>query len=157
MDVRPDSGPPRPSRPRQAFNKGRNTTFVGKAAAAYDATVALLDAYRRAAPPKLGPDVLKELFNVKFQGKSGLISFDDAGEGLDDACQGLVGGGPSHPAHQRARESGCLEAVHALTGHGRWPSGRATGCVQSGGAPSFLSGPRLTKHCLPPTRPLQAT
>lgn len=67
-----------------AFNKGRNTTFVGKAAAAYDATVALLDAYRRAAPPKLGPDVLKELFNVKFQGKSGLISFDDAGDLIYD-------------------------------------------------------------------------
>jgi hypothetical protein len=39
------------------FVAEKNITFVAKAAAAYDAAVVLMDAFRRAAEPKGGPEV----------------------------------------------------------------------------------------------------
>lgn len=55
-------------------------TFVGKAANAYDAAVALMDASRRAQEPKGGPQIRSALFNVKFTGKSGAVAFDELGD-----------------------------------------------------------------------------
>ena len=62
--------------------KGRNVSYVSNAAYAYDATAALIEAYRRAADPKGGPEVLAELAGVRLaKGKSGIpISFDEAGD-----------------------------------------------------------------------------
>ena len=62
--------------------KGRNASYVAKAAHAYDATAALLEAYRRAPDPKGGAEVLAELAGVRLaKGKSGIpLVFDEAGD-----------------------------------------------------------------------------
>lgn len=57
-----------------------NITYTPKAAAAFDAAVALMDAFRRAPAPKDGPQLLGELYSVKFAGKSGQIAFDSSGD-----------------------------------------------------------------------------
>lgn len=62
------------------YVQGKNISYVAKAAHAYDATAALLDAYRRADDPKDGPQVAAALANVRFQGKSGPIGFDEYGD-----------------------------------------------------------------------------
>jgi branched-chain amino acid transport system substrate-binding protein len=54
--------------------------YQPKASHAFDAAVAIMDAYRRAAPPKSGAQIGAELRNVKFQGKSGPIAFDEYGD-----------------------------------------------------------------------------
>ena len=61
------------------FTKGK-IPYSSKAAHAYDAAWALMEAYRRAAEPKDGPQILAELASVKFQGKSGPIAFDEFGD-----------------------------------------------------------------------------
>ncbi|GBF90432.1 hypothetical protein Rsub_03428 [Raphidocelis subcapitata] len=61
-------------------SRGGDAPYTGFAATAYDATIALLDAFRRAAPPRGGPELLEQLKHVKFFGKSGLISFDEYGD-----------------------------------------------------------------------------
>jgi ABC-type branched-subunit amino acid transport system substrate-binding protein len=62
------------------FTAGKNVSYVAKAAHAYDAAVALMEAFRRAPEPKDGPAVLAELGSVKFNGKSGPIAFDEYGD-----------------------------------------------------------------------------
>lgn len=70
------------------YAKSRNATvsYVAKAAHAYDATAALVEAYRRAAGAKDGPAVLAELGGVKFsKAKSGVaLSFDEYGDASYD-------------------------------------------------------------------------
>lgn len=61
---------------------GGKVAYNSKAAAAYDAVIALLDAYRRAAPPKEGPQILAALQDVRFLGKTGPVSFDEFGDRL---------------------------------------------------------------------------
>jgi branched-chain amino acid transport system substrate-binding protein len=62
------------------FTKGKGIEYNAKAAHAYDAAVALMEAYRRAPQTKEGPAILAELANVRFQGKSGPIAFDEYGD-----------------------------------------------------------------------------
>lgn len=67
----------------KAFNAhvaGKDINYVAKASHAYDAAQALLEAYRRAAEPKGGPQILAELPNVKFMGKAGPVAFDEYGD-----------------------------------------------------------------------------
>ena len=52
---------------------GAQTT---QAAHAYDATAALIEAYRRAASPKGGPEIKAALQDVRFKGKAGPVAFD---------------------------------------------------------------------------------
>jgi hypothetical protein len=54
--------------------------FTPKTASAYDAAIAILDAYRRAPAPKTGPQLRDELRAVKFAGKGGPVAFDDSGD-----------------------------------------------------------------------------
>lgn len=68
------------------YTKGKGISYVAKAAHAYDATAALVEAYRRAAEPKDGPAILAELANVKFaNGMGGPVAFDEFGDALYDA------------------------------------------------------------------------
>ncbi|KAI8468031.1 MAG: periplasmic binding protein-like I [Monoraphidium minutum] len=71
----------------ESYAKSRaiDAPFSPKAAAAYDATVALLDAARRAPPPARGAGLLQELYAVKFSGKSGKVAFDESGDLKYDA------------------------------------------------------------------------
>ncbi len=62
------------------FTKGKGIPYSSKAAHAYDAALALMDAYRRAAEPKDGPQLLAELAATRFQGKSGPVAFDEFGD-----------------------------------------------------------------------------
>ena len=62
------------------YTKGKGIPYSSKAAHAYDAAQALIEAYRRAPDPKTGPQVLAELADVRFAGKSGPIAFDEFGD-----------------------------------------------------------------------------
>jgi ABC-type branched-subunit amino acid transport system substrate-binding protein len=62
------------------FTAGNNVSYVAKAAHAYDAAVALMEAFRLAKEPKAGPDIAAALSGVRFPGKSGPIAFDEAGD-----------------------------------------------------------------------------
>ncbi|KAI8473456.1 MAG: periplasmic binding protein-like I [Monoraphidium minutum] len=62
------------------FTAGKNISYVAKAAHAYDAAEALLEAYRRAPEPKEGPEIMAQLANVRFQGKAGPVAFDEYGD-----------------------------------------------------------------------------
>jgi ABC-type branched-subunit amino acid transport system substrate-binding protein len=64
----------------QEFTAGRNISFVAKAAHAYDAAVALMEAFARAEEPKTGPQIAAALSKVKFAGESGPIEFDESGD-----------------------------------------------------------------------------
>jgi S-DNA-T family DNA segregation ATPase FtsK/SpoIIIE len=64
----------------QAYAKSRGIRYTPKAARAYDAAAALLEAYRLAAEPKGGPEILEALARVRFEGKSGPVAFDDNGD-----------------------------------------------------------------------------
>jgi hypothetical protein len=62
------------------FTAGTGIEYTPKAARAYDATTALLTAFAAAAPPKGGPEILEQLQKVRFQGVSGPVAFDEAGD-----------------------------------------------------------------------------
>jgi ABC-type branched-subunit amino acid transport system substrate-binding protein len=71
--------PPPPPRPHPT----PDISYVAKAAHAYDAAEALIEAYRRASGAGAAADgaALKaELPNVRFEGASGPVAFDEAGD-----------------------------------------------------------------------------
>jgi ABC-type branched-subunit amino acid transport system substrate-binding protein len=62
------------------FVKGKNISYVAKAAHAFDAAEALIEARRRAAERRAGAAIAAELPNVRFEGASGPVAFDEAGD-----------------------------------------------------------------------------
>lgn len=92
--------------------------YSGFAATAYDAATALMDAFRRAAPPRGGPEVLKQLKDVKFSGKSGLISFDEYGDLRYDPATGYTVGAFDRVGNLK-QERAAGEAAAAADPRGR--------------------------------------
>jgi branched-chain amino acid transport system substrate-binding protein len=62
------------------FTAGKGIEYNAKAAHAYDAAVALMEAWRRSPQTKEGAAILAELGNVRFQGKAGPVAFDEYGD-----------------------------------------------------------------------------